>query len=67
MKYFVMLCMGTDDKHPVPMPMVEGSDDETDDWDDTVALYDTRKEAEAAGYQNAIGAARGYEVYEWPY
>ena len=52
-KWFVMLC-GGDDK---PLPLVDDNE--------YPMLYDSEDEANAAGENNLLGAARGFEVYEW--
>jgi hypothetical protein len=53
MKYFVML-VGADGK---PLPMM--------DDDGSVHLFDSEEDAEAAGMENILGGANGYEVYPW--
>jgi hypothetical protein len=59
MKWFVML----NTHQGIPTPLIQGEED----LGDEVALYGTEKEAEAAAEDNMLGAACGYEVYEWPW
>lgn len=37
------------------------------DSDGTTIIFDSEDDAEIAAQNNALGAARGYEVYPWPY
>jgi hypothetical protein len=41
-------------------PMTQGDTE-------NVALYDSEDEADTAAQENPLGAACGYEVYEWNY
>ena len=53
-KWFVMLRSQTGE---FPIPFV--------DLEDDIALFDSEKTARAAAEKNIIGAAFGFEVYEW--
>lgn len=53
-KWFVMLVDGMERKRPIPMVN-----------DDDIALFESEDEAIRLAKANPLGAAFGYEVYEW--
>lgn len=55
--WFVMVNATRDGR---PAPLFD------DDEHFTVQLFETEDAADAAGRENPLGAACGYEVYEWP-
>lgn len=54
MKYFVML------RHPNGKPLPLTGED-----DDFPMMFETEEAAEKAGFDNGLGNAYGFEVFEW--
>ena len=55
-RYFVMIRNASRDNWP--LPLVDESED--------VVLFDNEREANAAGLNNPLGNAYGFEIYPWP-